>query len=163
MTSAGEWKTMTPAEMKGGVSSLFQFPQDWAVCTSSRYMLQMAIERRGWPCPLAGRLCSLGAAVCQSAWEKIWLLVIPWADTWDSCPPSYPFSFPQHHVCGRGEVKGENLREMWEVSGIIWKYEVFSKINPSCQEGGGRLDRSLNYRSILFLCKIIETRGIKLC
>lgn len=80
--------------INGGVSSLFQFLQDWAVCTSSRYVLQMAIERRGWPCPLAGRLCSLGAAVCQSAWEKIWLLVIPWADTWESCPPSYPFFRP---------------------------------------------------------------------
>lgn len=45
-------------------------------------------RERGWPCPLAGRRCSPGAALCQPAWEKIWLLVIPGADTWESCPPS---------------------------------------------------------------------------
>lgn len=69
--------------------------------------------------------------------------------------PSFLSVFPSLDITcvGGGEAKGENLREMWEVSGIIWKYEVFSKINPSCQEGGGLLDHSLNYTRILFLCR----------
>lgn len=68
---------------------------------------------KGWPCPLAGRLCSPGAAVCQPAWEKIWLLIVPGADTWESCPPSsLLFLLSTSRVWEGGKRRGENLREM---------------------------------------------------
>lgn len=129
----------------------FSVPQDWAVCTSSRYVLQMASERRGWPCPLAGRLCSLGAASQRG--RRSGSLSFPELIHGNLALLPTQFSLPWHHVCGRGKMKGENLRGTWEVSGIIWKYEVFSKINPFCQEGGGLLDQSLNDTCVLFLCR----------